>query len=211
VAQGSIFRIYLPAAEPPRLEGAPETALEPAVGGNETILVVEDEAAVRLFAARTLERHGYRVLQATHGQEALRFCGTSQRKVDLLLTDVVMPEGLGGFELAERLRKIQPDLQVMLMSGYSAELMSRGFKVLRGTTFLQKPFAPRDLLKGVRQLLDARTHQGEGESTVNLLSCRWSKSAGGCRRPHRPSDDLATLVPWLAGSHARLGSAPELR
>jgi signal transduction histidine kinase/CheY-like chemotaxis protein len=154
VGQGSTFQVYLPSVEPPQATAAPEALPEALPGGNETILLVEDSAAVRAMAARVLEHRGYRVLQAGHGQEALKLWEMEGGKVDLVLTDVVMPEGLSGIELAERLQRSRPGLPVVLMTGYSAELMRRGFKVPPGARFLQKPFIARDLLRNIRQSLD---------------------------------------------------------
>jgi CheY-like chemotaxis protein len=154
VGQGSTFRVYLPTVEPPQVAAATEALPESLPGGGETILVVEDEASVRAMTVRMLAQRGYRVLQAGHGQEALRLWEVEAGRVGLLLTDVVMPEGLDGFELAEQLRRNRPGLPVVLMTGYSSELMSRSFELPPGTKFLQKPFSPRDLLNAIRQLLD---------------------------------------------------------
>jgi CheY-like chemotaxis protein len=156
VGQGSTLRVYLPAVELPRPEVTSEVSPEPLQGGSETVLVVEDETAVRQLTVQTLQRHGYRVLQASHGQEALRLWEEHGATVDLLLSDVVMPEGLGGIELAERLCKIRSELRVVLMSGYSAELMAQGMGEPAGAVFLQKPFAPAVLLRTIRQSLDGR-------------------------------------------------------
>jgi PAS domain S-box-containing protein len=161
---GTKFRVFLPVAEPSDPAGLAEETLESLPGHGETILVVEDEAAVQQSVVCTLEHHGYQAVRASHGQEALRLWQARGGKVDLLLTDVVMPEGLGGFELAEQLRESQPGLPVVLMTGYSAELLSRGFGVLPGTTFLQKPFPPAQLLKAIRELLDEHHRQQPGES-----------------------------------------------
>ena len=156
MGQGSTFRVYLPMAAEPVPESPTQVAAEILPGGNETILLTEDEPAVRMWTARTLARQGYRVLQASHGQEALKLWKTDGEKVDVLVSDVVMPEGLDGFELAEQLRQSRPSLPVVLMTGYSAELMKRGFDVPAGTKFLQKPCSCRDLLNAVRKALDDR-------------------------------------------------------
>jgi PAS domain S-box-containing protein len=151
--KGSTFRIYLPTVQPPHPEPQPSPSAPPAPGGTRTLLVVEDEVLVRDAIVRTLQHQGYRVLAAAHGQEALHHWETNSETIDLLITDVVMPEGLGGFELAEQLRRTRPGLRIVFMSGYNPELMSRGFAASAGTRFLQKPFSPRTLLVEVHRLL----------------------------------------------------------
>lgn len=158
LGQGTTFRVYLPEAAQPTLPAStPGTAAPEALpGGSETILLTEDEPAVRQWTAKALGRQGYRVLQAGHGQDALKIWKTEGVKVDLLVTDVMMPEGLDGLELASQLRQSRPSLPVVLMTGYSAEMMRRGFEVPQWTKFLQKPCSCRDLLNAVRQSLDER-------------------------------------------------------
>jgi CheY-like chemotaxis protein len=120
--------------------------------GRETVLLVEDETAVRGVARRVLEGHGYHVLVARHGADALRLAAEHQRPVHVLLTDLVTPE-LGGRELIERLRADWPDLAVVCMSGYThAEL--GGGDLPAGAVFLPKPFGERDLVTAVRRTLD---------------------------------------------------------
>lgn len=149
--RGAVFRIALPAAHEavPAQEGPPRPgALH---GGDETVLIVEDEPAVRLMATRGLQRLGYRVLAAASGAEALE---TADREgfVHLLVTDAVMP-GLGGAELIQRLRLTQPGVRVILMSGYTETDMAGVGRT--GVRFLQKPFTPSDLGRLVRETLDA--------------------------------------------------------
>jgi two-component system cell cycle sensor histidine kinase/response regulator CckA len=153
--QGSCFSILLPSVDPPRLAPAPQPrpALPSLPRGNQTILVVEDEPALRQAVSRTLEHQGFQVIQAGDGSEVLSRWINDLPRVDLLLTDVVMPEGLNGLELAAKLRQIRPDLPVILMTGYSAELLKHGFEVPPGTGFLQKPCGPRELLDAIRQTL----------------------------------------------------------
>jgi len=120
----------------------------------ETILLVEDEAAVRLLVRRILLREGYHVLEASNGAEGLVVAGSRTGGIDLLLTDVVMPE-VGGRELAEQLLRSRPDLRILFMSGYTEdEVVLRAVSVA-GTTFLEKPFTPDGLAKTVRTLLDS--------------------------------------------------------
>jgi signal transduction histidine kinase len=119
--------------------------------GHETVLVVEDEAAVRQFAVESLQRHGYHVLQSSSGEEALQVASTHDSTIHLLLTDVVMP-GMKGPELATRLRNLRPGLRVLLMSGYAAEIVTPGD--LKDAQLVSKPFSPASLTRAVRNALD---------------------------------------------------------
>jgi two-component system cell cycle sensor histidine kinase/response regulator CckA len=153
--RGTTFEICLPARSPAGNRPASGPAPEPPRGRAETILLVEDEPAVRALTRQTLERHGYRVLEASHGREALRLWEEHRAAVDLLLTDLVMPEGLGGLELARRLRASKPGLKVVYTSGYSAE--SGGLESEPRPdegAFIQKPCPPERLLEIVRLSLD---------------------------------------------------------
>jgi PAS domain S-box-containing protein len=123
-------------------------------GGTETILVVEDEPAVRLLARAVLERAGYKVIEAVNGTDGLRTWEQSGRRVDLLLTDVVMPDGMSGCELADRLQSACPGLKVVLTSGYSTDLAGRELSLRQGQSFLQKPAPPKAILAAVRRALD---------------------------------------------------------
>jgi CheY-like chemotaxis protein len=148
--QGTTFTIWFPEAE-----GPTENAVQPAAAparGTERILVVEDESAVRVLAARVLAEAGYTVLEAASGGEALDLL-RGGAGVDAVLTDVVMPD-MGGAELAEHLRKVAPALPILFMSGYTGtEVLRRGFNE-EGVPFLQKPFSPDSLMAAVRRLLD---------------------------------------------------------
>ena len=119
--------------------------------GRETVLVVEDEEAVRAFAVESLRRHGYQVLSASSGEEALSVAGAYDGAIDLLLTDVVMP-GMKGPELAQRLRALRPGLRVLLMSGYAADVVTSGD--LKDAALVAKPFSPASLSRTVRNALD---------------------------------------------------------
>ena len=150
--RGTTFKIYLPRVDDPS-EGpvVPSTAALPA-GGNETILVVEDEEAVRKLACKTLEARGYRVLEAADGGEAVAIAGT--QSVDLLLTDMVLP-GMGGGEIAARIRDIHPRAKVLYTSGYTDDVIVRRGLMERGAAFLEKPFTPSILARRVREVLDS--------------------------------------------------------
>jgi two-component system cell cycle sensor histidine kinase/response regulator CckA len=151
--RGTTFKIYLPQVE----EGAEEPAAPRFVetaGGSETILLVEDEAGVRRLVRSILEQRGYAVLEAKDPEHALRLCGENSRRIDLLITDVVMPE-MNGRELAAEAARMRPALKVLYMSGYTDNaLVHHGVKGL-GPAFLQKPFTPAALAKRVRELLDS--------------------------------------------------------
>ncbi|MCC7375472.1 MAG: PAS domain S-box protein [Verrucomicrobiales bacterium] len=156
--QGSCFRILLPAIDSPHPESTTRMSLAPASlpRGHQTILLVEDEPTLRLAMARALEHQGFRVLQAGDGPEVVRRWSGHLSSVDLLLTDVVMPEGMDGFDLADRLRQHRPSLPVIMMTGYSTEWLKRGFEVPVGTRFLQKPCGPRELLEAIHLSLGDR-------------------------------------------------------
>lgn len=156
VGHGTTFDIYLPRIGS---EASPPTHTEQfaAIGrGSETILVVEDEPSVRDLVREELTKVGYRVVEAMNGIEACLVATQHSGQFDLLLTDVVMP-GMNGRELAGRLHLIYPNLKVMFMSGYLEDITTDGPLAQRQTAFLQKPFTPDVLARGVRQLLDAPT------------------------------------------------------
>ena len=124
--------------------------------GRETILLVEDQQAVRLLLTTVLSEYGYRLLEASNGQEALRLVAATNTPIDLLVTDVVMPQ-MTGPALAEQLRRQWPDLRVLFMSGYVEGAVLPAFFAEPGTGFIQKPFLPAELAKKLRDLLDPTT------------------------------------------------------
>jgi two-component system, cell cycle sensor histidine kinase and response regulator CckA len=150
VGRGTVFEIYLPALET-RAEEALEVARTASPGSGETILVVEDDGAVRRLSRDVLTHAGYMVLDARDGDEALTLTRASPTTVDLVITDVVMP-GLTGRELAERLRAAFPRIRVLYTSGYTkTATMTAGIDA--SAPFLPKPFLPTDLLTKVRDVL----------------------------------------------------------
>jgi CheY-like chemotaxis protein len=154
---GTCFRIMLPAASEAAVVPARRPARTVAVsGGSETMLLVEDEPAVREFAVAVLRSHGYRVLQAGSGIDALEVWKWHGSRIALLVTDLVMPDGLGGVELAARLRKEKPALKVVLTSGYASGAIGEEFRPPAGTHFIQKPYRPQVLAQAVRDALDDR-------------------------------------------------------
>jgi two-component system cell cycle sensor histidine kinase/response regulator CckA len=154
VDRGTTFRIYLSGHSQPTETISAQTQLPLIRGGQETILLVEDEPSLRVLARRILQRHGYTVFEATSGLEAQAVWREQSGKVDLLLTDMVMPDGLTGRELAERLRAERPGLKVIYSSGYSSEVASTDFISRPDGTFLAKPYEPQHLAKVVRNCLD---------------------------------------------------------
>jgi PAS domain S-box-containing protein len=153
---GCTFRIYIPSVER-KLETRPAPlAPLPSVGGHEAILVAEDEENVRSFVVQILKTHGYRVFAASSGVEALEQWPGVRGEVDLLITDLVMPGGLSGRELAERLLRENPALKVIFTSGYSPGIAGTDLGLLDGRNFLPKPYGPALLLQMVRTCLDQR-------------------------------------------------------
>jgi PAS domain S-box-containing protein len=152
---GTTFRIYLP-----RLAGMSRQEPEPPAltsmrGGNETILLVEDDAFLRASMHKALSQLGYRVFEAINGIEALEVWKQHHEKIHLLLTDLVMPGGMTGKDLAEQLLRENPKLKVIYVSGYSAEVAGKDFPLEEGVNFLAKPVQAFKLAQTVRQNLDA--------------------------------------------------------
>ncbi|HEY2543466.1 MAG TPA: PAS domain S-box protein [Gaiellaceae bacterium] len=152
---GTTFKIYFPAiAQQEAVKtSTPRGDVGEATTGWETILLVEDEDALRPIIARTLEEYGYSVLQARHADDALRIAGELQTEIHLLITDIVMP-GLNGRELAEQLRANRPELRVLYSSGYPADTILRHGIESASVNFIEKPYAAAELLHEVRTSLD---------------------------------------------------------
>jgi CheY-like chemotaxis protein len=156
--RGTAFRVYLPRAA----AGHPDPAPVPArpdgdavpPGGSETVLLAEDEPGVRSFAGAVLRQAGYDVLEAADGAAAVRACEAHPGRIDLVVTDVVMP-GVGGREVAERAAALRPGVRVLYLSGYTDDAVVRHGVPGDGASFLQKPFTPAALLGKVRAVLDA--------------------------------------------------------
>jgi two-component system, cell cycle sensor histidine kinase and response regulator CckA len=153
---GSTFKIFLP-AQPQRPRTAATSEADTALrGGRETILLVEDDYAVRMITRRVLESFGYKVCEATSAREALEIWRGQREGIALLLTDMVMPEGVTGRELAEQLRAERPTLKVIFLSGYGEDVVGKDTDFIHRTKsrFLQKPCASRTLLETVRECFD---------------------------------------------------------
>jgi len=153
-SRGAVFSVYLPREGAPRAL-APQVPPEHLHPSSETILLVEDEDAVRNLTRRLLENGGYVVLQASDAEAALEIAQRHPGRLDMLLTDVVMP-GLSGPELARRLMASRPRLRVLYVSGYPDEAMASQGLLDPDASFLQKPFTPETLARRVREILDAR-------------------------------------------------------
>lgn len=155
VGRGSTFRVYLPIAMRSVNHPQQPPAEASVCGGHETILVVEDENPVRELVSSILRGLGYHVLEAASGAKAVEVWEAQERRVDLLLTDLVMPDQMNGWELAERLRRERPELKVVFTSGYSAEVVGKEFLLRRDAHFLRKPYHPQKLALMVRDCLDS--------------------------------------------------------
>ncbi len=151
--EGTVFQVFLPrVAAPPNVqEAAP--AFGPLATGNETILIVEDDRAVRLLVRDVLEAAGFKVLEAPGGREALRLARDHDGPIHLLLADVIMP-GMGGREVSDRVAEIRPGVPTLYMSGYTDDAIVRHGVAVRDVDFIQKPFAPDALTRRVRAILD---------------------------------------------------------
>lgn len=163
LGEGTVFKAYLPCSPEPADRPSGPRRMPPR-GGNETVLLVEDEEVVRTLAARALRDFGYTIIEAGNGREALRICERQGEEIAVVVTDVAMPE-MGGRELATRLATMAPGLPILFISGYTGEeVIERGL-LPSGVPFQQKPFAPDTLALRVRQLLDQAANQN-GRATV---------------------------------------------
>jgi len=155
--KGTTFKVYLPRVTG-QVEAMPEVVeLTGAGGGSETILLVEDEEAVRELASRILSAKGYSVVAAKSVKEAEQFSEKHAGKIHLLLTDIIMP-GTSGRELARRITGRHPQTRVLYMSGYTDNVLAQGGVLEAGLSFLQKPFTPGVLVQKVRDVLDSPVH-----------------------------------------------------
>ena len=152
---GTTFRVYFPPSDKPADSAEKPSNVDAVRGGHETILLVEDEPVLRELARVILKDYNYEVVEASSGVEALKIWDERGGKIDLLLTDMVMPEGISGRELAETLRGRKPDLKIIFTSGYSSEVMGRD-PSLGDIRFLQKPYPPPQLAQTVRECLDVK-------------------------------------------------------
>ncbi len=156
---GATFQVFLPLLPTPQELPSEPVKAAGIPGGTETILLVEDDTAVKMVAQITLTRLGYLVLSASTGNEALQIWQTHKSEIRLVLTDMVMPEGLSGRDIAERFKQDNPGIRIIFMSGYNANIAGTRFPQSGGDTFLGKPFEIEVLANTVRRCLD-RPHPG---------------------------------------------------
>jgi CheY-like chemotaxis protein len=153
--EGSTFKIYLPQVEQAGDEldrqKQPEVATS---SGSETILLVEDDEIVRDLIRQVLTGYGYTILEASYGREAITICQQYSGTIDLLITDVIMPGGMDGSELAEQLVLLSPQIKVLYISGYPGEVIAHRSNLVPNTSFISKPFSPTILGQKVREILD---------------------------------------------------------
>jgi nitrogen-specific signal transduction histidine kinase/CheY-like chemotaxis protein len=153
--KGTTFDIYLPVADQAAEKAPAQVQPSQVRGGKETVLVAEDEEVLRDLVREILQSHGYQVLEAPTGLQALNLWEKSGHKVDLVLTDISMPQGMSGRELAARLWKDNPRLPVIFSSGYTHEMTSEHEDEGHLIAFLSKPYRPAQLVQTVREVLDS--------------------------------------------------------
>ena len=154
LGKGTVFRIYLPAAKE-REDKKMERAVVPDVrGGNETILLIEDEAPLRALDRSILEGYGYEVIEADSAGAALDRWREHQNRISLVLTDIVIPGGAAGPDLAKKFHAEKPALRIIFSSGYSVDVVEKDFELREGVNFLQKPYSPHKLAQAIREVLE---------------------------------------------------------
>ena len=168
VDKGTTFKIYLPMVER-RAACAGQKIGGPVPGGAETILVAEDEEAVRDVVVRILGKAGYTVLTASDGEEAVAVFESESERIDLILLDVIMPK-LNGRAVHVRIKALEPDTPVLFSSGYSSKLIDADFFLAERVELIQKPYSPDDLLRKVRELLDGAQEKEEKRAATSLSS-----------------------------------------
>jgi len=152
--QGTTFKVYLPRIKAGAEAKAKEQTPVDDLSGSETVLIVEDDDSLRKLARKTLQHHGYKILEAENGEGALRICKEHEGPIQLMITDVVMPK-MGGKETAERLQPLHPQMKVIYMSGYTDDAIVHHGVLAPGLNFIEKPFTLEGLARKVREVLDA--------------------------------------------------------
>ena len=155
VGKGSTFKVYLPMVERKVETGDRQKLITDLTMGTETILVVEDEDMVRQFAVKILERLGFKVLHASNGEQGLLLAEEYKDRIDLLMTDVVMP-GMNGRQLADKVKKVHPETAVLFTSGYTEDIIVSQGVVEESLNFIGKPYTPQSISNKIRQVLDKR-------------------------------------------------------
>ena len=175
--QGTTFKVYLPSVQQAVVATQDVRAAATAPVGTETVLLCEDDPAVRDLTVRLLADAGFTVLAAEDAGQALRVAAAQPGRIDLLLTDVVMPD-MNGPKLAEALKTQRPEIKTLFMSGYTSNMIARHGVLEKNVEFLEKPFNRRDLLRRVREVLDGDdTREGQPPAAV-----------GGVRRGSAPAE-----------------------
>jgi len=155
VGLGTIFRIYMPLSTATSSAELNDISGRSIPGGNETILIVEDETQLRALVKQSLTRLGYTVLEAAFGKQALSVWQNHKRHINKVITDMVMPEGMTGKELGEAFLRDRPDIKIIYTSGYSPDLFAKDFEIREGDNFITKPFQVQKLAETVRLRLDS--------------------------------------------------------
>lgn len=171
LGRGTTFKLYFPPNYGALKASEPDRTVAPLNGSGATILLVEDERLVRSTVRRLLERHGYKVLEAANGQDALTLVTSRQTEIHLVLSDMVMP-GMGGMELADRVRTLSPTLPVLLMTGYTEEAITRAGERPRDEQIIEKPFTLNAMLEKVRWALAANGKGAHPSGPENGLQPR---------------------------------------
>lgn len=153
LGKGTTFRVFLPLAAP--AADMQESRPDAAVAGSETLLIVDDEPTIRKMLRDIISPHGYQILEAGSGEEALELCDNPAQGIDLMLTDVVM-KGMNGKQLAEKMATVRPATQILYMSGYTEDIIIDKGIVAPGIKLIAKPFSPVELLTRVRAVLDSK-------------------------------------------------------
>jgi PAS domain S-box-containing protein len=151
--QGTVFKIYLPLSEEPASPDRKMEAEGPVMGGNETVLVAEDDAPLRELTRIILESFGYTVISAVDGEDVITKFMENKEHISLILLDIIMPKK-NGKEVSEAIRKVSPRIKILFTSGYTMDIIKTKEWIESGFDFIHKPSQPRDLLKKVREILD---------------------------------------------------------
>jgi CheY-like chemotaxis protein len=170
---GTTVRLYLPAVPTKMREPPPPRSTDDEISpsGAETIFIVEDDPFVRSYAIMSLRSLGYRVVSAVDGNDALQKLGTDMH-VDLLFTDIVMPGGINGWELAELARRARPELRVLLTSGYALETLTAHGHLRDGSAILAKPYRKAELSRHLRAALSAPPSYGSSGNGARMEQAR---------------------------------------
>jgi CheY-like chemotaxis protein len=147
--------VFFPVVNPEKKENISESFSYSELQGEETILVVEDQAEVRDLIHHTLKQFGYTIILARDGLEALEICRKTNQKIDLILTDVIMPH-MNGPRLAQEVLRLHPEIKVIFMSGYTDKTIPREQLARLGATYLQKPFSHNQLAEKIRKVLNQK-------------------------------------------------------